>query len=186
MSTIAHRAAFGFAALAIAVTALPSAAIGADDEQKDSAYIEALKACQRTTDDAARLACFDRAVASVVSANDQGELRVVDREAVRQTRRKLFGFALPDFGIFGGHGDKDAKEEEEAKILQTTIARVRPSDSAGWVLTTAEGAVWQMDNVPARLLTPKAGQPVEIRAGALSAYFIRINGQPGVKARRIG
>jgi hypothetical protein len=186
MKASRSRVAPALAVLAVAAAAFPAPAIGAEDAPKDSAYIVALKACQKTADDAARLACFDRAVASVISANDEGDLRVVDREAVRQTRRKLFGFSLPDFGIFGGHDDKDEQEAQEAQILQTTIARVRPTDTAGWVITTAEGAVWQMDNVPARLLTPKVGQQLEIRAGALSAYFIRINGQPGVKARRIG
>jgi len=119
----------------------------------------------------------------MLAASDQGELRVVDREEVRQTRRKLFGFSLPDFGIFGG-GDRDAAEEK-VESLETTIAKVRASDYGGWVLVTAEGAVWQIDNAPRRLMTPKVGQPLEIRSGALSSYFLRINGQPGVKGRRV-
>lgn len=172
--------------LAGTLTALPVPSVaGAEKNGDDSAYLAALRSCQAQMSDAARLACFDKAVATIVAASDRGEVRVVDREAVRQTRRKLFGFSIPDFGIFGG-SKADAKEEQEVQILQTTIAKVRPSDNAGWIVVTAEGAVWQIDNVPARLLSPKVGQPLEIRAGALSAYFLRINGQPGVKGRRIG
>ena len=52
-------------------------------------------------DNAERLACFDKAVGTIVAASDSDDLRIVDREEVRETRRKLFGFALPDLGIFG-------------------------------------------------------------------------------------
>jgi hypothetical protein len=34
-------------------------------------------------------------------------------------------------------------------------------------------------------MTPKAGQKIEIKKGALSSYFLRINGQPGVKGKRV-
>ena len=112
-------------------------------------------------------------------------MRVVDREEVRQTRRKLFGFSLPDLGIFGGKDDKDdPKQAEEFTTLQTTIAGVRTINGK-YVLTTAEGAQWQLDEMPARLMKPKVGQPLEIKAGALSSYFLRINGQGGVKGRRV-
>lgn len=185
MTQFVRRTGSALLAVATVVACHGSAAFGKDPPARDSAYLAALRACQAETVDAARLACFDRAVTTLVAASDTGELRVVDREAVRETRRKLFGFSLPDFGIFGEKGDQ-RDEEAQPEILLTTIERVRPSDRGGWVVVTKEGAVWQLDNVPARLLSPKVGQPLEIRAGALSAYFLRINGQPGVKGRRIG
>jgi hypothetical protein len=179
-----HRASRSLLLLAVGAVALQTGALAADpSDKKDSAYLTALKACQAEPGDAARLACFDKAVSTMVTASEQGELRVVDRAEVQETRRKLFGFSLPDFGIFGG-GDHDEKAEQ-IQVLQTTIAKVRPSENAGWILVTAEGAVWQVDNVPARLLTPKVGQSLEIRPGALTSYFLRINGQPGLRGRRI-
>lgn len=185
MSKRTHRAARSLLVLAAAAVALQTPTLAADQagRSRDSAYLAALKACQAETGDAARLACFDKAVATMLAASEQGELRVVDREEVRETRRKLFGFSLPDFGIFGGGQRDDA--EPKVENLQTTIAKVRASDKGGWVLVTAEGAVWQIDNVPPRLMTPKVGQSLEIRSGALSSYFLRINGQPGVKGHRV-
>lgn len=170
------------AAMALALTAAP---LAAKDEQDESAYVAALRACQGKADAAERLACFDTAVASIVSASTEGDVRVVDREEVRETRRKLFGFALPDLGIFGGKSDKeDPEQAEEFTNLQTTIAAVKGSEQA-IIIVTAEGAEWQLSEVPARLLRPRVGQPVEIRAAALSSYFLRINGQKGVKGRRV-
>lgn len=178
----AIRAAAAAATLAALAAAAPAAAA---DDPAESAYITALRACQAKTDAAERLACYDAAVARVVAASSEGEVRVVDREAVRETRRKLFGFALPDLGIFGGKRDKeDPAQADEFEALTTTIAGVR-SDKGTYVITTAEGAQWQLDEMPARLMSPKVGQPLEIRAGTLSSYFLRIDGQKGVKGRRV-
>lgn len=178
----AIRAAAAAATLAALAAAAP---VAAADDPAESAYITALRACQAKTDAAERLACYDAAVARVVAASSEGEVRVVDREAVRETRRKLFGFALPDLGIFGGKRDKeDPAQADEFEALTTTIAGVR-SDKGTYVITTAEGAQWQLDEMPARLMSPKVGQPLEIRAGTLSSYFLRIDGQKGVKGRRV-
>jgi hypothetical protein len=187
MSTMTQARAILAASAAFAMLAGTAAPLAAEDKP-ESAYVTALRDCQGKTDPAERLACYDTAVAAMVAASSEGEVRVVDRAEVRETRRKLFGFALPDFGIFGGRGDKDEGETEEAEeefaTLTTTITGVRTSSGA-YVLVTAEGAQWQLDEMPARLMKPKVGQPLEIKKGALSSYFLRINGQKGVKGRRV-
>jgi len=177
-----RAAATASAALAAMIAAAPLAAA---DQKGESPYLSALRVCQAETDAAARLACYDAEVRTLLSASSEGEMRVVDKAEVRETRRKLFGFALPDFGIFGGKGakDDDAKAQE-ASSLQTTIAGVR-SVKGMYVITTAEGAVWQLDEQPARLMSPKIGQPLDIRAGSFGSFFLRINDQKGVKGRRV-
>lgn len=176
----AAAASAGLAALIAAAS--PAAA---DEKKGESAYVKSLRECQGKTDAAERLACFDTAVAAMVSASSEGEVRVVDREEVRATRRRLFGFNLPDFGIFGGKDDKDSPGKiEDIGSLETTISKVR-MDRGTIVITTAEGAEWQLDETPTRLMRPRVGQPMEIRSGALSSYFLRINGQKGVKGRRV-
>lgn len=183
MMTSLRAAIAGCALLAALAAAAPLAA--GDETPDESAYISSLRACQVKTDPAERLACYDTAVAAVVAASSEGEVKVVGREEVRETRRKLFGFALPDFGIFGGRRDgADAGDDAELAALQTTVAAVR-SMNGKLVITTAEGAEWQLDELPSRLMRPRIGQPLEIKAGALSSYFLRINGQSGVKGRRV-
>ncbi|MBX7483227.1 hypothetical protein [Qipengyuania qiaonensis] len=168
------------AALALALASLSIPASAQDSDAKNT-YLEALKACQAETEPASRLACFDRAAGEIVSAEDAGELRIVDREAVRETRRGLFGFALPDLGIFG----KRDNEEEEINEIETTVAAVSGSYPSGYTIRTAEGAVWRISDVPRRLLEPKVGDKLLIKSGALSAYYIRIGNQGGVKANRV-
>jgi hypothetical protein len=184
MTTVIHNRAAA-TPIALAALLLAAAPLAAEDEKGESSYVAALRACQGKTDPAERLACYDTAVAAVVSASSEGEVRVVDREEVRETRRKLFGFTLPDLGIFGGKSDKeDPEQAEEFTTLVTTITGVRAT-SGTYVLITEEGAEWQLDEVPARLLRPKVGQSLEIKKGALSSYFLRIDGQKGVKGRRV-
>lgn len=145
-----------------------------------------LRACRTIAGDSERLACFDKVTATLVTAADEGDLSVVDREQVRKTRRTLFGFALPDLGIFGRSDKaKDKDEVDQIEVLNTTIASSRMTPD-GIEFKTVEGAVWLIGSPPRRLMTPRAGQPVEFRKGSLSSYFIRINGQGGVKGRRIG
>ena len=181
------RTRFAAAACAAIATLTAAAPLAAENKAKpaENSYVAALRACQGKTEAAERLACYDTAVAAMVSASSEGEVRVVDAEAVRETRRKLFGFTLPDLGIFGGESDKDDPEKaEEFTTLNTTIAGVR-STAKTLVVTTAEGAQWQLDELPARLIRPRAGQTLEIKKGALSSYFLRIDGQKGVKGRRV-
>lgn len=170
--------------LLAAIAAGMGAPLGATEAPTESSYVTALKDCQAKADPGERLSCYDKAVAAIISASSEGEVRVVDREEVRQTRRKLFGFSIPDFGIFGKRDKADEAAEEEFNRLQTTIAGVRAARDT-YVLTTEEGAQWQLDEVPSWLMKPKPGQTLEIRKGALSSYFLRINGQKGVKGRRI-
>ncbi|MGV2495453.1 hypothetical protein [Pelagerythrobacter aerophilus] len=129
-----------------------------------------------------RLACYDAAVKDIVAASDQGELRVIDAEAVRKTRRGLFGFSLPDLGIFGG----DDGEKDELDRLETTVSSVRYLTPNSFVFRIAEGdALWQVSDAPRRLLRVESGDPVVIEKAALGSYFIRFDGQNGVKGRRV-
>jgi len=166
------------------LVAVQTAPVMAKDEKSDTGYLTALKACQQEQDPTARLACFDAAAATIVEASDAGDLRIVDREEVRKTRRGLFGFSLPDFGIFGKR-DKDGEDEDKIEEIETKIAAVTGSHETGYVIRTTEGAVWQIDSVPRRLLDPKVGDTLLIKNAALTSYFLRINGQGGVRGTRI-
>jgi len=175
----APRIAATIVAGGFALSALPAHA--QDEIVSDGEYVEGLRACQAVIDDTERLACFDAAVGNIVTASDEGDVQVVDREDVRQTRRSLFGFNLPDLGIFGSDGD-DGDEDE---LFTTTIVSARYLSGRKARFTTAEGAVWEMKNIPRRLRRIQEGDSVEFKPAALGYFFVRINGQMGVKGRRI-
>ena len=161
---------------------LCSATAFAQDEGSDQdAYIANLRACQAITDPTLRLTCYDQAVGEVVTASDEGDVRIVDREDVKKTRRNLFGFSLPDLGIFGGDDD------EEEELFESTITSVSLSGRNTLIITIEDGnAVWRVSSASRNTIrTTRVGDTIVFKKAALGSYFLRINGRTGVKGRRI-
>ncbi|MEP2737004.1 MAG: hypothetical protein ABJP34_12000 [Erythrobacter sp.] len=155
------------------------------DSSGDADYVDRLKSCQTIAEDAARLACFDSAVGSIVTATDSGELQILDEKDVEQTRRNLFGLSLPKLKIFGDSEDDSKEAKKKRELLETTITSVHYSKPTEIFFVTTEGATWRISNVPSRLRTVKVGQTVVLKRAAMGSFFIRINGQTGVKGRRV-
>lgn len=145
-------------------------------------HLGALDACRAIAIDAARLACFDREAATLLNASRTGELSVVDRADMRTARRSLFGFALPKLPFFAG--DKSADEVPDT--LDSTIVSAQGIANGRYRIRIAAGdAIWETTESPLNLSTPRAGEKIVISKGALGSYFLRIDGQVGVKGRRI-
>lgn len=170
------------AVVAAAFTLSAAAAAQADNvEAGSSDHLTALETCRDLLDPSARLACFDQQVARMLAAADAGELRLLDQQAMQDTRRRLFGFSLPRIGLFGG-----GKGDEAMDTLESTITKVTYQRSDAFTFEIAEGgATWQITNAPQRLIRPKVGDPVVFKSASMGSYFIRINGQIGVKGRRV-
>lgn len=167
-----------------AAVAVGSPVAAAEGKADESEYVEALRGCQAVVEAGARLACYDAAVGRVVAASEKGEVRLVDREDVERTRKRLFGFSLPDIGIFGDRDDADDNDEELDMLESEVTAAQRSGDD--WIFTIAEGdAVWQIQNPPMRLARIKPGDKVVFKKASLGSYFIRLNGQIGVKGTRL-
>jgi hypothetical protein len=171
----------GAALLALAAAAPALAQEATQDGAQEADYIAALKACRAIKDEDDRLECYDAKVGAMVSASEAGDVRIVDREDVRRTRRQLFGFTVPDLDILEG----DEQDKETSELLETTVTSARQLASKAWRFTTAEGAVWEISNAPARLAPIKPQDKVVFKRASLGYYFIRINGQMGVKGKRI-
>jgi hypothetical protein len=121
-------------------------------------------------------------VGALLGAVDSGDVRLIDREQVRKTKRQLFGITMPDIDILK---TDDNAEAEVSELFETTIASGRQTGPTTWRFTTAEGAVWEINNPPRKLAPINAGDKVAFKRASLGYYFIRINGQIGVKGRRV-
>jgi hypothetical protein len=165
-----------------ALTLVVAAPATAETAPPRPRHLGALEACRAIGADAARLACYDREAATLLSATRTGELSVVDRADMRSARRSLFGFSLPKLPFFSG----DQSVDEEPNELATTIRSAQQIANGRYRITLADGtATWETIDTPMRLAAPSAGEPIVIKKGSLGAYFLRINGQTGVKGRRI-
>jgi len=144
------------------------------------AQIQRLLGCRALADAAQRLACFDRETSALDQAMARKDLVVIDRERATAARRSLFGFSVPSFGgLFGG-------DENEVKEIQSTVANVARNPEGGWTIKLADGSTWtQTDDSPIAL-RPERGQKIVVRRGTLGSFRLSINGQPGVRVKRIG
>ena len=145
-------------------------------------HLGAIGACRAIVADPARLACFDREAAALIAASQSGQLSVVDRTDLKAARRSLFGFQLPKLPFFAG--DKSADDVPDR--IETTIVSAEELGRGRYRMTLVDqGAVWENTDSPMRLMAPRAGDKIVIRKGAVGSYFLRIDGQVGVKGRRI-
>lgn len=181
----ARRSAIFVTGFALVAAAGPASA--QDAPRQPSAIVKVFD-CRAVKDDSARLACFDARVAEFEAAQAKGDVAVVDRDVVRQTRRKLFGFSIPDFGLFGGNKDsrgRDAEDQDEVKEIAGTIkALARGQD--GWIVTLEDGARWAQSDGVVLGRSPRVGGTVTIKRGTFGNYKMDFGAGPAVKARRIG
>lgn len=167
---------------AILLTVSPAGQTAAAPQQRPE-MLERLAACRTVADSAARLACYDGAAAALDNAQRQGELVVIDRAAVNETRRELFGFDLPTLPRLFSNGG-GAGEAAELSSIETTLESASRNGEGRWVFRLADGGVWrQIDSEPVRF-TNRPGQEVRVRKASLGSFLMTVGGSRAVRVRR--
>ncbi len=129
--------------------------------------------------DAERLACYDKAVATLAASQKKGDVVVVEREEIRRTRRSLFGFNLTNQPLFRGDDTPEAAIQLDGKIKT-----VRSNGYDKFYITLDEGGVW-LTTEPARF-DPKVGMAIKIKHGPLGGFLIDGGRLAGVHVIRVG
>jgi hypothetical protein len=164
------------AAAAISATAAPAARPAPKDGAPPAA-MQSMLGCRALTDSAARLACYDKAAATIAQAISAKELVMIDKAKATEVKRSLFGYSAPDFaGLLGGG---------EVKQIEGVVASAFTNRDGGWTVRLADGSTWTQNDDTPIALPPRKGDKVTIRRGTLNSYFLRVGSQPGVKAHRI-
>lgn len=142
------------------------------------AQIQELYACRDISDASARLACFDREVGELSTADQAREITFTDRETAKKARRGLFGFSFPKLGgIFGG-------DEDEVKEIETTIRSVRVDRSGKYTMVMEDDAVWVQIDSASLPRQPKPGQKVKIKVATMGSYFASVEGGRTIRMKR--
>lgn len=181
-----HKATKGLTGATFAGLLLLGVSAAAQDKNdlETSPLVDKLATCTSITDDTERLACFDKEVGAFVGAANEGDVKVVEKEEINKARKKLFGYSVPDAGIFKA---KTKEEKEANRRLTSTITKVRQMSSKEWHIWIEEGnARWRMKNTSIRFRAPKVGDTVEFKPASMGTYWIRVNGRKGVRGNRVG
>lgn len=146
--------------------------------------VDAVAACRDIADPAARLACFDKAVTTLVAARERKDVVVLDRAEVQKTRRSLFGFTLPRIRLFGG-GNDDGDNSEDIKEINGSIVGVAQIAADRWQVTLDDETRW-ITTESARGFPPRPGESIRIRRAPFGSYDASFNKRRTIKVRRIG
>lgn len=166
-------------AAVILCSAIAVSAYAKDDDKVEPtpAVYQAVLDCKAIADATLRLACYDATVETMATASTKRELVVVERAAIVQAEKGLFGLSLPNIKIFGGNDDDAVKE------IESTISSVRRDENGALIISIADGARWrQIDSQPQMA---KVGDKIKIRKAALGSFFANINGRSGFKMTRL-
>ncbi len=164
--------------------ALAATAIAQTNVKDAPAAIRKLIDCRKLPDDHARLACYDTAIDEFTQALTKGDVVAVDKAQVATVKRQAFGFSLPSLTIFD-RGDK------QASAPLTNISGVVESaylqGGNAWVVVLADGGgTWLQTDVTEHIVRdPKKGSKVEIRKAAMGTFFMNVDGQRALRAKRV-
>lgn len=155
-------------------------------QQPRPQILDDLLQCRTVTDDAQRLACFDRQVAAIESASQRDEVVVLDKAELGKTRKTLFGFSFPKLPFLGGDDDEEEKEKqaEGYSQIESIIASVRSLGYGKWEIRLEDGAQW-VTTEAVTFREPKPGMKIEIKRASMGSFLGRIEGR-AVRMKRIG
>jgi hypothetical protein len=176
--------------LALLIGLLGSAPAFAQERPLDRVY-----ACAGLTDSAARLACFDAAVADLRSATETSGAVLVDREQIAKAEKEAFGLATPSL---------TALAESAAASTATSSAALRPAekpktlDSVTLAVKSVQkgadgryrfvmenGQIWRQTD---QLVLPGVGKgpwTAEIRKAALGTFMLKLDNRTAVRVTRL-
>ena len=146
-----------------------------------AAVLDALSACRKEADGAARLVCYDKAAGALDEAEAKGQVVVLDKEQVKTVRRQAFGFDVPSFSFFSPRG-RVAPDDVVDRVTYE-IDYAGGGDGGKYVFHTTEGSSWRQtdDELPR---APHKGSELKVRRAAMGSYFCNVDGQRAVRCQR--
>jgi hypothetical protein len=188
-------------ALVLTAASLGGTAIAQTQPASNISPLAPIYACAEKTDAAARLACFDAAVAAVKAAEARSEIVAMDQPRVAAVRREAFGFripSLPRFGLGGGataaaagasagNAATPAARQRDEQLEEQTFAVTRVGRVGNRVALYLEnGSVWHFTDADELNAPRQTPFNVRIRSAAMGSYLLQVEGRnKGYRVRRV-
>jgi hypothetical protein len=181
--------------LPIAALLLLTPAAGAQDINESP--LQSLFACQAITESVERLACLDREVAALRTAETEGGLVAVSRREIEAAEEASYGLSIPNFSLPSlprlgfGRGDGaettvtrtstggEIRRDSQGRIEEVTgepIVAVRRDAQRRYVFELANGQHWRQNDAT-RVFVPNniEGHTADIQSGTLGSHLMRID-----------
>lgn len=158
------------------VQAKPSAKL---TDKARAAETQAVFDCRRVSEDAARLACYDKAAGALDAAEAKGDVVVIDRAQAQAVRRQAFGFNLPSVSLFNR-----AIRDEAVDRVEVELSGAHQGGDGRWVMATTTDQVWRQTESDDLFPAPRTGSKMVIRRGAIGSYFCKVDGLGATRCAR--
>lgn len=167
-------------AVLVAAVALVMPLGSATAQEADGVILAILRECARIADMPARVACYDRNigvdVAQGTAANGAGS---PSTDAAKPTGFGANQLRRPATA-------RAARPDSAATSVTATVTAATQRTPGVWLLTLDDGSQWEfVDAVPQSFDPPRTGQAATISAAAMGSYIVRLQGQQGVRIRRV-
>jgi hypothetical protein len=176
------RVAFLAALLALGAAPFLGGASEAQETQIDKVY-----ACSSVTDAAARLVCFDAAVAAMKQAQASGDVSVVSRAQIQQAEKDSYGFgaAAQASAVTSAVTGSSATTAPELDVVKVTITTATKRPNGTYRFTLDNGQVWEQTDTVALGTLPRGMIEAEIRKASLGTFMLRPGNRSAVRVKRI-
>lgn len=174
--------------ISIAVVAASMIATAAFAEERGD---DALSACGKESDDARRLACYDRVTRSQAAPTTEPEQSSPSAAAEPEPKpaEQPVATATDEFGVAGSavarqrSGEQEQQNQPKVRSISAGVTEVSLRPRGEFVATLDNGQVWKQKD-PGQRFPIKPGDRVTINAGLLGSYRM-INGARSIQVTRV-
>ena len=172
-----------FAAL---VAVVPASVAAQNSGKASDRALAPFVACRQVPDVRARALCYDNALDKLQHSVAGREVVIVDKQQANEDRKSLFGFS-PGHGMPEPRAPRAAagrSTDADVDKIDSTVVSARQSGYDRWTIRLATGANWRTLE-PGIVTSPKSGEEVHIRRGALGSFTMRIGKGRAMRAMRV-
>jgi hypothetical protein len=173
-----HTRCFGLLVAAVGVSTSP---VALAQESK-------LSACLSIPDVNVRVACYDAIARDERGAEGTGSERpaTANASAAPEPIRTAGPAPQTEFGLSAAERDeRRPAEQQQLEQLALRVVSARAVGPGYWRFSMDDGSTWQLTEVRRAFRAPTSGAHAVIRRGSLGSYFLDVDGQPGIRIKRL-
>jgi len=145
-------------------------------------------ACADESDDAARLACFDAAVAALKASEEAGEVATVAVAEIEEAERDAFGLEGEQAVAAVSARIVPRRAEPPAELDEVTagVVSITENNRGELIVTLDNGQVWrQSDSASVSISRKKPPETATVRKAALGSFRMKLGRASPFRVKRV-
>lgn len=149
--------------------------------------VDMFNQCAEITQDAERLACFDRVTREMRGQTQPAVTANAPRPATPAARADQ---QRADFGLSAERREQraEARRPQRQRSIDRITARVAAVKRFGagyWAILLEDGAIWESTQLNFQFRPPRAGENVRLSKGLMGGYLMRVGDQASMRVTRV-